>query len=268
VTVGDLGAALDEVVGGFAPEDQVWVGEYVSKLRFAGAATFDDLLALPDDARLPPDIRRIACWMLARLHDQRAGPVLVRALGSEQAELQAEAASAIGLLPSDEGVDPLVNRLRGDPVVFVREAAAYGLGLLAVDGALGALVGAMNDRREIPSVRGTAAEALSHFGAEAVEPLIEALKDDSAEVRFWAAFSLGELGDPGALPELARVASTDTGVVEGWGTVRKEAADAINTIEGRLLGQDAPGLRTRFRLARSPRSGRWARLPPRDAGPW
>jgi len=44
------------------------------------------------------------------------------------------------------------------------------------------------------------AEALAHsFDVRAVGPLIKALLDTSAEVRFWAAFALGELGDESAL---------------------------------------------------------------------
>jgi HEAT repeat protein len=82
-----------------------------------------------------------------------------------------------------------------------------------------------------------AAEALqcSHE-PRAIGPLIEALRDASAEVRFWAAFALGELGGLGtpgvseAVPELERLAATDQEVVPGWWSVSKEAADALDRL--------------------------------------
>jgi len=61
-------------------------------------------------------------------------------------------------------------------------------------------VAKLADRNEDPRVRGLAAEALTEAGERrAVPSLIAVLGDPSVEVRFWAAFALGELGNPAAL---------------------------------------------------------------------
>jgi HEAT repeat protein len=62
--------------------------------------------------------------------------------------------------------------------------------------------------------------------------LIDMLDDPSALVRFWCAFGLGKLRTTAAVP-LLRKLKTDTTSVPGWWTVGEEAADAIETIEGR-----------------------------------
>ena len=60
-----------------------------------------------------------------------------------------------------------------------------------------------------------------------VEPLLDALKDSSADVRQQAAFALGQIRDPKALPALTaalRDAAAD---------VRQQAAFSIGQIAGR-----------------------------------
>src|SRR5213078_2595698 len=57
------------------------------------------------------------------------------------------------------------------------------------------------------NVRAHATEALGVMQAhEAVPDLITTLSSESAELRYWAAYSLSQLGDPVSIPELERVA--------------------------------------------------------------
>jgi HEAT repeat protein len=76
-----------------------------------------------------------------------------------------------------------------------------------------------------------AAEALGDLGDQyAVAPLIRALSDDSNEVKFWAANSLGRLGETEAIPALKNLINQ----LKQDGTdlsVKKEAQDAIKKIE-------------------------------------
>lgn len=83
-------------------------------------------------------------------------------------------------------------------------------------------------------MRGFAAEALTGPGERrAVPGLIAALADSSAEVRFWAAFALGELADPAALSALQQLAQSDEATLPGWWSVSDEAAAAIERIRAR-----------------------------------
>jgi HEAT repeat protein len=98
------------------------------------------------------------------------------------------------------------------------------------------LLRVLDDATEQPSVRGVVAEALTGpRSLRAVPHLVAALRDPHIEVRFWAAFALGELGDASALPSLEELARTDDGVLEGWGTIRDEASAAVESI--RQAGQ-------------------------------
>ncbi len=113
-------------------------------------------------------------------------------------------------------------------------AAAYSLGLLGDHRAVDPLLACLADRSEDPRVRGFAAEALTGPSERrAVPALIAALGDPSVEVRFWAAFALGELGDPAALSALQQLAQTDEATLPGWWSVSDEAAAAIESIRAR-----------------------------------
>ncbi|MEW6233639.1 MAG: HEAT repeat domain-containing protein, partial [Chloroflexota bacterium] len=81
-------------------------------------------------------------------------------------------------------------------------------------------------------VRRYAAWALGEIGdVRAVEPLIAALGDADAEVRRYAAWALGRIGDVRALLELERVAREDNGVTV-FGRVADAAQEAVKRIQG------------------------------------
>jgi HEAT repeat protein len=112
--------------------------------------------------------------------------------------------------------------------------AAHSLGLLGDHRAVDPLLARLADTSEDPRVRGFAAEALTGPGdRRAVPGLIAALADPSAEVRFWAAFALGELGDPAALSALRQLAQNDQAALPGWRSNSDEAAAAIESITAR-----------------------------------
>ena len=78
-----------------------------------------------------------------------------------------------------------------------------------------------------------AAEALINLrGRGATDSLLKALGDQSAEVRFFAAFALGELRAREALGSLEEVARRDASVVRGFGSVAEQASKAIIQIRG------------------------------------
>ena len=172
--------------------------------------------------------------MLGRLGDKRAVPAIMAALQDPDPQLRRQAAQSLGELRSPRAFHVLVDALREDADVEVRKMGAAALGSLRDGRAYRPLVRILTDRDEDPRVRGVAAEALAALShRNAVAPLVAALSDPSAEVRFWAAFALGQLRSTRAVTKLKRLAATDRARVPGWGSVRKEAAKAVDAITGR-----------------------------------
>lgn len=232
-------AKLKAIVERVVPECRAQVQSEIDSVLQAGANSYDDWLAILEDPDATIDIRRTVCWTLARLGDERALPALLAVLKDPNPPLRAEAGLALGTLNIQQAVQPLIVALQEDEDVKVRTAAAYGLGLLGDNHAVEPLVNKLADQNEDPQVRGQAAEALSDIrDNRAVTPLIAALRDTSVEVRFWAVFALGQLGDRQALPELERLAATDEAILSGWGALNKEAADAIESIQAQRGRED------------------------------
>jgi HEAT repeat protein len=116
-----------------------------------------------------------------------------------------------------------------------RKRAAWALGFLHDEDATPALLRTLADRNEETDVRAYAAEALGHLVPqaqhdEALAALLQALTERTPEIRFWAAFALGNLGDERAIPALQRLADRDSDSVPGWWSIRKEALDSIEQI--------------------------------------
>jgi HEAT repeat protein len=222
--------AVERLIARMAPEGRDSVRNDIGGLRNRGVSSWPDLVAVMNDRSAAGD-RGTACWLLGRLGDERALGPLIAALHDLDPALRAESARALGALDSPQAVPGLIAALQTDADVDTRAAAAYALGLLGDPRAIEPLLAKLADTSEDPGVRGFAAEAFTWHGEHrAVPALIAALSDPSAEVRFWAAFALGELADPSALGELERLAHADTEAVPGWGRVKDEAATAIENI--------------------------------------
>ena len=197
-----------------------------------GAESYEDWLTLLPKPKVNPEIRQTICWTLERLGEETALPALLTALQAEESSVRCQAALALGTLGNPTSLPHLLTALNEDEDITVRNVAAQALGSLRGIKAFEPLIKILEDQQEPPQLRGHAAEALSTLRDDrAVIPLIKALRDDSAEVRFWSAFALGQLGVSEALPELKRLATTDTAIVPGWGAVKQEVEEAIKAIK-------------------------------------
>jgi HEAT repeat protein len=148
---------------------------------------------------------------------------------------------ALSLIGSRRAVPTLVAIMLGDEDDWVRGMAANALSYIPDPRAKAALYQVVTDRDAPPKVRGDAIEAITnHADDRRVPVLLEGLHDPSAEVRFWAAFTLSQVGGPDVIPELERLAATDDEVVPHWWTVGREAKDAITAIRARTHGHDHP----------------------------
>jgi HEAT repeat protein len=226
----DFQAAIARVIAKFDPDLMYIVRNDIDSLRNRGVASWPDLVAVLND-RSAGDDRHRACWLLGRMGDERAlGPLAV-ALRDCDPRVRGEAARSLGALDSPQAVPSLIAALQTDTDAGTRMAAAYALGLIGDARAIDPLLAKLADTSEDPRVRGFVAEAFTcHQERRAVPHLIAVLSDSSAEVRFWAAFALGQLGDPAALSALERLAQTDNATLPGWGSVMDEAAAAIERI--------------------------------------
>jgi HEAT repeat protein len=198
----------------------------------AGGDSLDGLRAILSTEGVSADVRQTACWVLGRVGDRwRSIPLLVRALLHDMdPNVRGEAARSLSVVGSEATTRPLIMAL-SDPDPQVRVSAALALGSLTNELAFATLLARLGDVDEQPDVRGAAAEAVASYrDKRALAPLLAALRDPAAEVRFWAVFALGALGDASALPELERLEATDDAMVPGWWPVKQEAAEAIATI--------------------------------------
>jgi len=203
----------------------------------AGVNSYDDLLALVCDRSAAVGIREAGCGLLIQLDARRAVPALLAILqdGGEVFDVRHAAARAVGMLADHHTADELAALLSapGDPHLCFW--AAYALSARGDERALKPLIERLNDEGEDARVRGLAAEALASVAHKdeddhAFHALLEALGEPAPEVRFWAAFALGAVGDARALPALERVAMRDRSTVFGHRSVGQEAAEAIEGI--------------------------------------
>ncbi len=176
-----------------------------------------------------PRVRGSAARALGGLRGsaKAAAPALRKALGDRDGTVRSAAAEALGEIVVQGSVPELIEKLKdGDPAV--RQSAAEALGrigkpavprllyamrsgnpgfLQAVIDALGyvgqpaapELIQALKNRDQNPQVRQYAAMALARLGTgsnEAIQALVESLKDSELGVRRSAAEALGEIGPP------------------------------------------------------------------------
>lgn len=157
--------------------------------------------------------------------DERDRRSVIGDLRSEDPEVRRLAVERLSVLPREEAVERLLDRL-GDPDWRVRRAAVERL----IDGAdvcstAEGLIAALGDPAN-PGRRGGAVEALIRCGPGAVPKLVEASAAADPEVRKFAVDALAGIGD-------ARAASAVLArLVDPEPEVRSAAADALGALGG------------------------------------
>jgi HEAT repeat protein len=166
-----------------------------------------------------------------RLRDARLGGPLVTMLGSRSARRRAAAAEALGSVPGEAPVGPLVLALYGDPNASVRRAAARSLGRVAQPGALRPLLDSL--LAEDPGLRREVVSALGALGDPlAVDPLVERLQDHDVETRRRAAVALGRLGEGSRLMGQADERALDALSL----ALKKDRSHVVRESAARALG--------------------------------
>jgi HEAT repeat protein len=178
--------------------------------------------------------RAEACWLLGKRKKPKAIPFLLHALKDKENEVRWEAAKALAAISHSYSIRPLIQLLRHGKTTSIRQVAAYALSFMFSKRSkqvARSLVSVLNDKKEKAVVRAQAAEGLGNIRHRAAfKTLMLALDEKNTEIRFWAVFALGKLGDPRALPKLRETARHDSGILPGWWSIKKEACDAIRAI--------------------------------------
>ena len=179
------------------------------KTAFRSKPSDEELMSavLDDDPRAAAS----AATVLGLRGDERAIDALITLLHHKEAEARSAAATALGLIGA-ESVIPELRDATCDCDSGVAAAASVALQRLGDEGSAEAACSYLVTELQAPDPerRALAARALGGLAhPSAVEPLLAALEDSSAQVRADAAGSLGWLGDRRATTPLTSAGFND-----------------------------------------------------------
>ncbi len=137
------------------------------------------------------DIRYKAVFALGEIRDARAVWVLVELLKDRDWLVQKEAAFALGKIKDIRAVDYLIDALE-DKDADLRLEIAWALGEIGDKKAVKPLIRLLCDK----NMQKECAYAIRKIGSCAVDPLVDALKDDNKDIRYWASEILGKMKNP------------------------------------------------------------------------
>ncbi len=227
------------------------------------AAALEPLCAALESAA--PSTAESLCDTLGKLGDPRAVPVLVRAMRrpgldddedtSAVVDFRCAAVKAITRIDAQGQAALFLDLLQGDPCLAVRAMAARALaqtGKLQVSPQVRTL---MTDPAGDAGVKVALSEALARGADPAALPLLlDALRDEDAEVRRGAASALCEAPDPRALPALLALLDDDEQTVRAEGALALAALTderAIPPLQAQLAREPHPYVRRRVAWALS-----------------
>ena len=193
------------------------------------------LIDLAQNSRAKANLRSAACWALGQLQSPRGVPVLLSMVERARSEIGWEAAKSLVILlrNGSKATRKLKQALLHGRSPHNRAAAAYVFGLTGNTSSIPLLVKVL-EGSDTPEVRSHVAEALGNIGdANTSGSLIPALSDPSPQVRFSAAYALGELGNERAIAPLKRLASAKSTPSSKSGSVKAQARRSIRRIRRR-----------------------------------
>jgi len=175
-------------------------------------------------------------WLAKTKEDKdKVVPALIGALTDNAMEIRRDSVESLGRIGDSRAKESLEKIAKEDKDDWVREVAEESVGLIEVKIASEKLAG--GDKTAIAElskaldhkwflVRRTAVESLAKGGADAIEPLVKALKNDDSETRINSAKSLAEISDKRTIEPL-KSALTE----EKDEDVKKAFEEAIKKLE-------------------------------------
>lgn len=148
-----------------------------------------------------PEVRAIAAQGLGYLGQESSAPLLGRALRDDDEEVRFWAAMALETVPGAAAAEDLGRAATRDESVRVRAAAVRALGWLPGDKAVLPLIRATGDGASV--VRQSAAEELGRFREPmSLHALTALFNDPNEDVRWAAVLAVGKLRTEEAIPAL------------------------------------------------------------------
>jgi len=136
--------------------------------------------------------------ILGELRDRRAAPFVIPFLSNPRRDLVIQAATAIGKMGAREGIARLV-ALLGNRDESVRLAAIEALSGFG-DYSVKVLTDLLASNRRVMKVSATV--SLAMVGDTALRHILDKLRDESSELRFWAIRALERFDNPAIIPVL------------------------------------------------------------------
>lgn len=177
-------------------------------LRRIGEPAVEPLLAALEED--DPDTTYWAVKTLGRLRARAATPRLRALLGEGRTDLVGAAIEALAALGDRESLRTIVGFL-GNPDVELRRTAVDALSAYG-DFAVKLLADLLDGNRRM--VKFAASQALGASGDGALVPLLEKLKADSDELRYWAVRALERFESPVVGPLLVGLLTDDSADVQ------------------------------------------------------
>lgn len=221
---------LDAVIETQPEEMRMLARKDLEWLEARTELTAASLVRLISDSAAEPKARAIGAWIIGLLGERKLIPVLEEvARSGPPNEVLWEIVKALCELNHGGAIfRELLSASSDSPT---RLAAVYALGRLRERTALDDLCRIVGDLEEPPALRGQATEALGYLAdSRSLPSLLHAARDQAPEVRFWAAFALGQIGGSAAEAILEEMTRNDHAYVEGWWEISKEAATALKSI--------------------------------------
>jgi HEAT repeat protein len=177
---------------------------------------------------------------------ERVRALVERAAPEHRTQIQQDVEAILAHVASP--ADLVALAVSEDTAAELSRVALWLLGVLGEKPAAGAIIGALG--RPDPAIRAEAAKTLALLEIQdAIEPLVVVLREDPAQnVREAAAYALGLLGDPVAVPMLAEIAA-DTGetpVLRGMAIEALSDLNATQVAELLVEGLNDPSGEVRY----------------------
>lgn len=191
-------------------------------------------------------VRSEAARSLGRIGNARAVEPLVKALRDQVEPVRDSAVESLGRI-GEPAVEVLARTLSGESYDMVRWQLVRALGETRNPKALEPLIDALKDTDE--TVRRLAIEALAKIGEAAIGPLIHSLRDrGERDIKYGAAVALGKIGNARAVEPLVEALRNEgpavrQGAIFGLVDIGKPAVESVMRLYNQTLKEDDTGAR-------------------------